>query len=206
MGWPQLVFQNCSFLIGKPTEVLGAQMTRSPAGLSAVHRVVHPDLDDSAGQSMTSWKKKNNLDCGEGVKSTERERYIYICTEIKSTLAPVWIREFWPKLCPAFVRISHGAPGKKHSWEEAYCGTQCQYNLQPSWTSVHIIIMSISSNLSIYPFMYPSIYLSDAAPSSRVCPGSHVTATRVARKVFAHPPAWENTHFPGLQYHCMMDY
>ena len=78
MGWPQLVFQNCSFLIGKPTEVLGAQMTRSPAGLSAVHRVVHPDLDDSAGQSMTSWKKKNNLDWGEGVKSTERERDIYI--------------------------------------------------------------------------------------------------------------------------------
>jgi hypothetical protein len=164
------------------------------------------------GFRWLSWTKydeleeKNNLDCGEGVKSTERERDIYICTEIKSTLAPVWIREFWPKLCPAFVRISHGAPGKKHSWEEAYCGTQCQYNLQPSWTSVHIIIMSISSNLSIYPFMYPSIYLSDAAPSSRVCPGSHVTATRVARKVFAHPPAWENTHFPGLQYHCVMDY
>ena len=77
MGWPQLVFQNCSFLIGQPTEVSGAQMTRSPGGLSAVHRVVHPDLDDSAGQSMTSWKKKTTL-TGEKEWNPPRERDIYI--------------------------------------------------------------------------------------------------------------------------------
>ena len=44
--------------------------TRNPAGLSAVHRVVHPDLDDEAGQSMTSWKR-NNPDRGEGLTSTK---------------------------------------------------------------------------------------------------------------------------------------
>ena len=94
-------------------------------------RSIHSSSCGTPGFRWLSWTKYDELE-EKTTLTVEKEWnppiyiYIYMYREIKSTLAPVWIREFWPKLCPAFVRISHGAPGKKHSWEEAYCGTQCQ--------------------------------------------------------------------------------
>ena len=89
-----------------------------------------------------------------------RERDIYICTEIKSTLALVWIREFWPKLCPAFVRISHGAPGKntaerRHTVE---LNVSITYNLvEHQYISLSCLYLAIYR--SIHSCIHPSIYL-----------------------------------------------
>ena len=52
---------------------------------------------------------------------------MYMYRDLKSSLAPVWIREFWPKLCPAFVRTNFqsGAPGKKDTAERRHTVELC---------------------------------------------------------------------------------